>query len=146
MSPTRKDLFNAAENFCQAFAEHKDLEYILSLFSVTHATSVIEYGDPILAPFLGKEFIRPRKIQEYFELLASLVSHENVKFSEYFADVEAMKVSVKGDGKFTWLSTKQSWHETFTYTLDFDDELKVVKYQVWADSGAAYLARIDNGK
>jgi hypothetical protein len=51
-------------------------------------------------------------------------------------------VSVKGRAKFTWIKTRQSWDETFTYTLDFDDEAKVTDYQVWADSGAAYLARL----
>jgi len=51
-------------------------------------------------------------------------------------------VSVKGQAKFTWIETGQSWDETFTYSLDFDDEPKVTDYQVWADSGAAYLARL----
>lgn len=32
------------------------------------------------------------------------------------------------------------WNERFAYMLDFDDEGKVTDYQVWADSGAAYLA------
>jgi hypothetical protein len=52
------------------------------------------------------------------------------------------KVSVKGRAKFTWIETGQSWDETFTYSLDFDDESKVTDYQVWADSGAAFLARL----
>lgn len=52
------------------------------------------------------------------------------------------KVFVKGQATFTWIKTAQSWDETFTYSLDFDDELKVTDYQVWADSGAAYLARL----
>jgi len=52
-------------------------------------------------------------------------------------------VSVKGRAKFTWIETGQIWDETFTYSLDFDDESKITDYQVWADSGAAYLARIN---
>lgn len=56
--------------------------------------------------------------------------------------IRSRKVSVKGRAKFTWIETSQSWDETFTYSLDFDDELKVTDYQVWADSGAAYLARL----
>jgi hypothetical protein len=52
-------------------------------------------------------------------------------------------VSVKGRAKFTWIETGQTWDETFTYSLDFDDESKITNYQVWADSGAAYLARIN---
>lgn len=50
-------------------------------------------------------------------------------------------MSVKGQAKFTWIETGQSWNETFIYSLDFDDESMVTNYQVWADSGAAYLAR-----
>jgi hypothetical protein len=126
--------------FCDAFFQ-KDTDTILSYFSTTHEVSAIEYGIPILAPFLGKTFVGISEIQRYFDLIGSLLSYKDVEFSEFVVDPEDMKVSVKGKGTFTWLSTEQSWDETFTYTLDFDDELKVVRYQVWADSGAAYLAR-----
>ena len=51
-------------------------------------------------------------------------------------------MSVKGRAKFTWIETGQIWDETFTYSLDFDDESRITDYQVWADSGAAYLARL----
>ena len=57
-------------------------------------------------------------------------------------DTETSRVALKGKGEFTWLGTQKSWEEVFTYTLDFDDELKVVRYQVWADTGSAYLARV----
>lgn len=142
MTPTRANLLEAAQRFCDAFSQKKDANIILSLFSTTHEISAIEYGNPTLAPFLGKEFIGKANVELYFKLIGSYLSYENVIFSEYVVDPEAIKVSVKGRGKFTWLSTNQSWNETFTYTLDFDNELKVVQYQVWADSGAAYLARM----
>lgn len=54
------------------------------------------------------------------------------------------RVSCKGTARFTWIEgdgKDQSWNERFLYVLDFDDEAKVASYQVWADSGAAYLAR-----
>ena len=63
-------------------------------------------------------------------------------FSEYIVDVEERRVAVKGKAEFTWISTNQKWNETFAYALDFDEKNKVTRYQVWADSGAAYLARI----
>jgi hypothetical protein len=68
------------------------------------------------------------------------LSYQDMSFSEFFADAEASKVGVKGKAKFTWLGTGESWDETFTYVLDYDHECKVTNYQVWADSGAAYLA------
>jgi len=70
------------------------------------------------------------------------LTYENMRFSEYIVDIENHKVSVKGQATFTWTKTEESWDEIFTYSLDFDDELKVTDYQVWADSGAAYLASL----
>lgn len=141
MSPSRKHLLRAAENFCNAFADKKDITEVLSHFSTTHEVSAIEYGAPILAPFLGRPFIGIAEVQRYFNIIGSLLSYDDISFSEYVVDSESLKVSVKGKGEFTWRSTSQTWNETFTYTLDFDDEMKIVRYQVWADSGAAYLAR-----
>lgn len=142
MALSRAHLLESAQRFCDAFSQKKDADTILSYFSTTHEVSAIEYGTPFLAPFLGKPFIGISEVKRYFELIGSLLSYKDVEFSGYVVDEEAMKVSVKGKGIFTWLSTDQSWDEVFTYTLDFDHELKVVQYQVWADSGAAYLARI----
>ena len=55
-------------------------------------------------------------------------------------DTQSKKVSVTGNATFTWISTGNSWQETFTYALAFDDNYKLIVYEVWADSGAAYLA------
>ncbi|KJA30133.1 hypothetical protein HYPSUDRAFT_210925 [Hypholoma sublateritium FD-334 SS-4] len=138
--PSRDKLLRSAQTFCDAFSEKQDVQTLLSYFSATHEVSAIEYGLPVLAAFLGKPFKGKSGIRQYFELIGSLLSYNNMSFSEYLVDSETMKVSVKGAATFTWLSTGQSWDEIFTYTLDFDDELKLVRYQVWADSGAAFLA------
>lgn len=142
MTVTRSELLSAAQTFCDAFAQKKDVETILSLFSVEFQPSAIEHGEASLAPFLGKPFVGLENIKIYFETIGSLLSYEDVKFSQFVVDAEGRKVACKGKGKFTWRSTKESWDETFAYMLDFDEEGKVTDYQVWADSGAAYLARI----
>ncbi|KAF8873863.1 hypothetical protein CPB84DRAFT_1798104 [Gymnopilus junonius] len=142
MPHSREQLLKSAQNFCSAFSEKRSVEEILSHFSVTHEVSAIEYGAQTLAPFLGRQFLGISGVKQYFDVIGSLLSYENVSFSEYMVDAVSLKVSVKGRGRFTWLSTSQSWDETFTYTLDFDDELKLVRYQVWADSGSAYLAKL----
>ena len=91
------------------------------------------------------------EIKRYFELLAELLSYESMSFNEYIVDTETCKVSCKGRARFLWKSTGQYWSEVFTYTLDFieegsgeggsnNPEVKLRKYQVWADAGAAYLA------
>lgn len=63
-----------------------------------------------------------------------------MNFTEYFVDVDNLAVSVRGEASFTWLSTRQSWEEIFTYRLRFDVDGNVTRYEVWADSLAAYLA------
>ncbi|KAF5388000.1 hypothetical protein D9615_000093 [Tricholomella constricta] len=140
MSPSRKELLTSAQLFCEDFANKEDITTLISHFSTTHQVTAIEHGEAFLAPFLGRVFTGLAEVQKYFETIASLLSYENMRFSEFVVDPEARKAAMKGRAQFTWLSTGESWDETFTYMLDFDEGNKVIRYQVWADSGAAYLA------
>lgn len=69
-----------------------------------------------------------------------MLSYEKMQFSDYIVDVEERVVSVRGQARFTWKSTGNSWDEVFIYRLQLDGEGKIQVYEVWADSGAAYLA------
>lgn len=142
MAPSRDQLLHAAEAFCDAFASKKDLPTVLSGFSTTHEPSAIEYGDPCLAPFLGTRFVGIPAIEKYMTIIGSVLTYDDMSFSLFTVDTEASRVSCRGKAKFTWLSTGESWDETFAYMLDFDQDSKITEYQVWADSGAAYLAGI----
>ena len=135
---TRGDLLKSAESFCSAFADKKPVEEVLSHFSTTHATSCFEHGLPALAPFLGRTFTKPA---EYLDTIAKYLTYKNMKFFAYMVDVETRKVCVQGSADFTWIETGESWDEVLTYVLDFDDEAKVTDWRVWADTGAAYLAK-----
>lgn len=139
--PSRSQLLTSAQQFCEAFSQKDDITSLISHFSTTHQVTVIEYGDPSLAPFLGRPFTGIDGVQKYFEIISSLVSYENMTFSEFVVDSDTRKVALKGKARFTWLSTGESWDETFAYMLDFDEENRIAEYQIWADSGAAYLAR-----
>lgn len=140
MPATRQALLQAAENFCTAFASNTPAEELVSFFSTLYEPTALEYGEPALAPFIGRPFVGRAAVLKYFELLASLLTYENMDFAGFVVDAEARKVACRGRAVFQWRSTGQSWDETFAYLIDFDDELKVTDYQVWADSGAAYLA------
>lgn len=142
MAPSRKELLASAQQFCEAFSRKEDITTLLSHFSTTHQVSAIEHGEPSLAPFLGRAFSGATGVQSYFEMISSALTYENMMFLEFVVDTEARKVALKGKARFTWISSAESWDETFAYMLDFDEEGKVAEYQVWADSGAAYLARI----
>ncbi|KAJ3760997.1 hypothetical protein EV360DRAFT_93265 [Lentinula raphanica] len=138
---SRSQLLALATAFCDAFAQHKDVGTILSYFSTTEQVSATEHGERALAPFLGQSFKGLDGVRSYFGTIATLLSYEKMEFSEFTVDAEAGKVACKGNATFIWTETRQSWDETFAYMLDFDDEGKIQRYQVWADSGAAYLAR-----
>ncbi|KIX04055.1 uncharacterized protein Z518_07608 [Rhinocladiella mackenziei CBS 650.93] len=139
-SSSRDQLLAAAQAFCNAFADHKPPEEILGHFSASDDILALEHGLPELAPFLGREFRGQNGIREYSQLLSSTLSYEEMRFCDFVVDPEVSKVSVRGKARFTWTSTGQSWDEVFTYVLEFDDNDKVKVYEIWADSGAAYLA------
>ncbi|OIW33622.1 transcription elongation factor S-II [Coniochaeta ligniaria NRRL 30616] len=141
MSNRRQQLLEAAQTFCTSFASQKPPEDIFSLFSTSPDVTAKEHGLPQLAPFLGREFKGQDGIREYFSLISSLLTYENMRFSNYIVDEVERKVSVRGEARFMWTSTWQSWDEVFTYMLAFDEDCKVLRYEIWADSGAAYLAR-----
>ncbi|KAI8634745.1 transcription elongation factor S-II [Xylariaceae sp. FL1651] len=149
---TRPELLQAATAFCDSFAQKKALDEILSHFSSAPADAaeilVHEHGLPELAPFLGRDFRGLSGAREYFEIVGKCLTYDDMRFVEYVVDVgdgegEATggKVAVRGKAKFTWTETGQSWDETFVYVLRFDAQGKLTRYEVWADSGAAYLAR-----
>ncbi|KAK0732810.1 hypothetical protein B0T21DRAFT_369758 [Apiosordaria backusii] len=140
MTPTRESLLSAATTFCDSLSSQSPPSTILSHFSSSPSTLIYEHGLSQLAPFLGREFKGPSGLKEYFDLLAKHLSYENMRFSNFFADPEVRKASVRGEATFTWLSTNQSWDEVFTYVLEFDNDNKLTKYEIWADSGCAYLA------
>lgn len=147
MAPTRSQLIASAKALCAAFAAKAPSDDLLSHFSTTHQVSAHEHGLPFLAPFLGRTFTGrtgPGSVESYFQLLQQLLTYDDMSFGAWTADPEARKVCATGKARFTWLhgaGNGQRWDEQFVYMLDFDDECKVTDYQVWADSGAAYLAR-----
>ena len=142
MGSRRQQLLSTALQFCEAFKCKTGMDTILAFFSSTHHIYAVEHGEPALAPFLGRRFTGAAGIREYFETVNAVLTYENLKFSDFVVDEENRKVALKGQGTFQWRSTKESWDETFAYILSFDEEGKIIGYQVWADSGAAYLAKI----
>ncbi|GJE91179.1 hypothetical protein PsYK624_073280 [Phanerochaete sordida] len=146
MSLSRSDLLAAAQALCDGFASKRPLPELLALFSTTHTISAHEYGEPFLAPFLGRTFVGrhgPGSVEAYVGLLQTHLDYEDMAFDSWIVDTEARKVSCRGRAKFTWtegVGRGNWWHEQFAYHLDFDEDAKVVNYKVWSDSGAAYLA------
>ncbi|KAI5846742.1 hypothetical protein BZA05DRAFT_406480 [Tricharina praecox] len=143
--PSRETLLTAALGLCTDFSNGCSPEVLLAHFTHAVPPVAIEHGLQSLAPFIGRQFFGRAEITEYFKLLQKYVTFDKMCFCEYIVDTDTMKVSCKGHASFTWKETGQGWDEVFTYTLDFvheggDGEIKVRRYQVWADTGAAWLA------
>jgi len=137
----KQKLLDATKALCDDFARKADLETILSHFSSTEPCIAREHGQMEFAPFLGRTFRGQDGVREYFSLIALLLIYDEMSFGDYVVDTEVRKVSARGRARFTWISTQESWDETFVYVLALDDDNKVYRYEVWADTGAAYLAR-----
>ncbi|KAG1808721.1 uncharacterized protein BJ212DRAFT_1449002 [Suillus subaureus] len=128
MRITRDNLLHATKSLCIDFASKKDPDALMTHFSTTHQCSAYEHGLPILAPFLGRHFVGRDGVRDYFKTVASTLSFEGMEFSEYIVDPEVQKVSSRAGTRYL--------HMCLTLTTD----CKVTDYQVWADTGAAYLA------
>jgi hypothetical protein len=138
----RTALLTSTTAFCNAFATSTPPSEILTTHFTTNQPTILvhEHGLPQLAPFLGRTFRGADGLQQYLSVVSECLSHEGMRFSEHVIDVEARKVSVRGEARFTWKSTGQSWDEVFTYVLKFDQAHRVERYEIWADTGAALLA------
>jgi hypothetical protein len=135
-------LLTAATSFCNSFSRSDPPSMILEThFTRNHPSILVhEHGLAKLAPFLGRAFRGADGLLQYLSVIAECLSFENMRFTEYIIDTEAHKASVRGEARFTWKSTGQTWDEVFTYLLLFDAENRVERYEIWADSGAAWLA------
>ncbi|KAI2464702.1 hypothetical protein F4781DRAFT_412148 [Annulohypoxylon bovei var. microspora] len=136
----RAELLEAATAFCESFARKKPLGEILGHFSSSPDVLAYEHGLRELAHFLGREFRGREGVRGYFETVASCLNYEDMRFADYVVDAAEGRVAVRGTARFTWIATGESWDEVFAYALRFDEDRKVTRYEIWADSGAAYLA------
>lgn len=153
---TRQDLLKPVHNLLQALT-HPDPtnpNQLFTTFTTLPAPLAHEHGLPQLAPFLGRRFTGQDGVRTYFDLLSSLLSIKNMVFEpeeSWVVDESCMAVSLRGTARFGWKETRQAWDETFVYRIklavDGGDgpgkgRLAVCEYHVWADTGAAYLARL----
>ncbi|KAJ5153042.1 uncharacterized protein N7482_009520 [Penicillium canariense] len=131
------------------------LTTLLRTFTTQPVPLVHEHGLPQLAPFLGLSFTGQDGVARYFELLGDHLSIANMTFEPddaWLVDDSCMAVVLRGHATFTWKDTGQAWDETFVYRIALAEEmspdeerrgkLRVCEYRVWADTGAAYLARL----
>ncbi|BCR91456.1 uncharacterized protein ACHE_70299S [Aspergillus chevalieri] len=153
MKYTRANLLTPARNFCAALSSSSPIPTLLTHFTHDPYPQAHEHGLPHLAPFLGRTFTGSDGVARYFEVMTSELGFEDMSFepeAEWLVDTSIMAVVIRGTAKFYAKRTGQKWDEGFVYRLGIAEEvneevsgrgeLKVQEYEVWADTGAAYLA------
>ncbi|KAL2831086.1 hypothetical protein BDW59DRAFT_158033 [Aspergillus cavernicola] len=150
MAP-RAFLLPPTQSLCKAFSTSAPLETLLSTFTTCPPPQIHEHGLPCLAPFLGRTFTGRDGVTEYVTLLNESLGIEKMEFDdvgEWVVDTESMVVCLRGGAKFVAKRSGERWDERFMYRISVAEEqggnskgvLKVREYEVWADTGAAYLA------
>ncbi|KAL5002424.1 hypothetical protein BDV10DRAFT_120607 [Aspergillus recurvatus] len=148
---TRTTLTNATQSLLDAFSTSSDLPTILNTFTTIPPPTAHEHGLPQLALFLGRTFTGLDQVEEYFTLLNEHLRIESIQFDdqkEWTVDLETGVVCLKGYARFVSKESEEGWDEVFIYRIGLaeDEEkkekkkVKVRSYEVWADTGAAYLA------
>lgn len=149
----RETIIYPARALCSAFARGASTVELLTHFTEEPMAVAHEHGHPDLAPFLGRPFNGIDGVGRYFDLIASLLTIQDMRFDredEWVVDQQTLAVCVRGRARFTWKATGETWDETFCYRLGIAEEVgesaersgtfKVQEYRIWADTGAAYLA------
>jgi hypothetical protein len=154
---TRLSLLEPVRSLLRAFAnpDPNNPNQLLSAFTTSPKPLAYEHGLPQLAPFVGRSFTGQDGISTYFNLLSSHLEIKDMAFGpeeSWIVDESCMAIALRGTATFIWKKTGQAWDETFAYQIklaeDVSDDpgkkgfLKVNEYQVWADTGAAYLASL----
>ncbi|KAL4805630.1 hypothetical protein BDV18DRAFT_161278 [Aspergillus unguis] len=150
---TRTTLTKATTSLLDAFSSASDPQTLLSTFTTNPPPKAHEHGLQQLAPFLGRTFTGRSEVEKYFGLLSEHLKIEGMRFDdekEWAVDVETGVVWLRGYARFVSTKTGQGWDETFAYRIglvedqsqdqDAARQVKVRSYEVWADTGAAYLA------
>ncbi|KAJ6114978.1 hypothetical protein N7486_000756 [Penicillium sp. IBT 16267x] len=153
MTP-RSTLIDPIQSLLATLVTPNPISTITSTFTTQPAPIIHEHGLHQLAPFLGRTFTGIDGISEYFNIIMTTLEIGSMTFepeSIWLVDDTNLAVCLRGKAKFTWRETGQSWDETFIYRIalakdtskdeDKRGRLLVSEYQVWADTGAAYLAR-----
>ncbi|KAL4975226.1 hypothetical protein BDW66DRAFT_75014 [Aspergillus desertorum] len=145
---SRTTLTKATQSLLDPLSTSSDLPTLLNAFTTVPAPTAHEHGLSQLAPFLGRTFTGRDQVEEYFTLLNENLRIESMRFDdekEWAADLETGLVCLKGYARFVSKKSGEGWDEVFIYRIGLveDEEKKEVKvrsYEIWADTGAAYLA------
>lgn len=145
MMVTEKQLRACSEAFFDAFSENTPSIKMLHHFSTTSPTVVqhthVECPHPLTSRVTGSHGIR-----SYFDLLATHWARSGARIrDEVEVDVCKRRVTIPASVTWTWRKSCRSWKEDFTWTLDFDDSLKISSFiiRTMSSPGTCVMRAID---
>ncbi|KAK5790600.1 hypothetical protein VI817_007887 [Penicillium citrinum] len=154
--PSRETLVQPVRALCHSLSSAAAIPDILRHFTVSPPPVAAEYGLKSLAPFLGREFEGQNGVAHYFHLVTDILAVHSMTFEEeisWMVDETLHLVGLRGKASFVWKDTGQLFEEAFFYRIGLaqeeeNDDLqqrqwKVQDYRVWSDTGAAYLAHLN---
>ena len=154
-------LLRSTSEFCQALLDPPPPPKLITKYFTPANPRITEHGPEwarTRLPFLAKTFSGESECEEYFTLLAQVLTMklENDAFpapesGEYVVDVAATAekeegelkgvVTVVGTGTFASIKTGKEWSEKFIYRFSgFDREGRIGHWEIWADPLSAWVA------
>lgn len=125
----------AGEQFFNAFTSCQGSSQMLKFFSTT--SSVVIQHAPATCPHPHTSRVNgSNAVRSYFDLLETHWNRSGVKISKPpSVDASTRRVTLTAETTWTWKRSGKKWVEEFTWTLDYDEGLKIVSLVVRTISG-----------
>ncbi|KAF8157952.1 hypothetical protein B0H34DRAFT_706900 [Crassisporium funariophilum] len=130
-----RQLKAASEAFFDAFSSNTTPINLLSYFSTT--CPIILQHAPANCPHPHtSRLVGGNALRSYFDLLATHWSRSDAKIRHApQADADTRSVVLGASITWMWRKSGRKWTEDFTWTLEFDDALKIVSFVARTVSG-----------
>ncbi|PPR08264.1 hypothetical protein CVT24_001157 [Panaeolus cyanescens] len=143
--PTQEQLQSTGVSFFEAFSSNTPSRELLGFFS-TSGMPVIQHA-PLTCPHpQTSRLTGSNAVRSYFDLLATHWTRSNAKMVEKpKVDLAQRRVTLTATTRWTWRKSGRGWTEDFTWTLDFDESLKILSFVARTTSppGTCVMRAID---
>ncbi|KAF9481114.1 hypothetical protein BDN70DRAFT_876717 [Pholiota conissans] len=130
-----QELRASGQAFFDAFAANTPPIKMLHHFS-TSSPAVLQHT-PLDCPHpFTSKLSGSNALRSYFDLLATNWTRSNAHIrDELEVDASNRRVVIPASVTWTWKRSGRHWREDFTWTLDFDDTLKISSFVIRTMSG-----------
>ncbi|KAF4617626.1 hypothetical protein D9613_006223 [Agrocybe pediades] len=132
---TEQELLDASRRFFDAFAASQGSSQMLKFFSTTSA-AVIQHAPASCPHPYTSRLSGSNAVRSYFDLLGTHWTRSSVKLASALeVDASKRRVSVTAESTWTWKRSGRKFREEFTWTIDYDESMKIVSFIIRTLSG-----------